>query len=151
MAEPASSVAKIALLVSVGTALFSAFQWWNSRQENRINAAIEISRNYLRDRDYQVTSTLYSVGASKFDPGTLDMPRIGHHLEFLEYVALLTLTNKIDKTYLSPALICDIAQAEGALRIIGKRFETHPLESKLNPFIRDNPCQAAIVRRENSN
>jgi hypothetical protein len=146
VAEKASAVAKIALLVSTGTAIFSAFQWWSSRQESRITAAIEISRNYIRDRDINTTSMLFALATGvKFDPEPPDMLKIGHHADFLEYVALLTLTNKLDKAYLAPALICDITNADAALRIVGKRFWARPLESKITQFSRDNPCQASLT------
>jgi hypothetical protein len=50
----------------VATAGFSAFQWFESQRQSRINAAIEFSKMYLQDSDLSRRYTMFV----DFDPKT---------------------------------------------------------------------------------
>jgi hypothetical protein len=108
MADKSTLISATALAISFVSIGFTFFQWWSSGQENRINAAIEISKNHLRERD-AATSVAIAHGINPEDPFTNeDLVRISKHAEALEYIAFLANSNRLEKSYLSPMVSCDI-------------------------------------------
>lgn len=145
MAEKPSMVAVIALCLSAATAVFSIYQWWSTQQESRINAAIDISKTYLRERD--VINTLM-FGVYVGWPRRLEddeLLKLARHLEFLNYVAFLGITEKLDRSYLSPALVCEISWADAVAEKLSDRFQSAPKQPNLAAFRKQTPCTAQIA------
>jgi hypothetical protein len=107
MAAKKDPIAIVALCISIVTAVFSVYQWWNNEKESRVNAAIEISRNNLKDRDERTMAAVVKIITGN-EISLEDAMLISLHADQLEYIAFLANANKLDKSYLSVALNCDI-------------------------------------------
>lgn len=106
----ASWQAQMAFYLSLATAAFSAFQWWNSKREHRINIAMELSRIYERDMprnlidaateelhtDIYVTENNQLQNLKLTD---VQFKELRYYAASLEYVAFLANTGKIDPEY----------------------------------------------------
>lgn len=124
-----------ALIISICTATFSVFQWWNSQQEDRIKNAIDFSKNYYKETDTATKFALmaaYSGKSVSISEGLL----VAQFTDQLEYIALLTNTNKLDRNFLSQDIQCAMVFALGAHSNIRKTMPV--LEaiklSELNKF-----------------
>jgi hypothetical protein len=51
MSEKPSVTAVLALLISLGTAAFSLYQWTAAQEEKKITIAVDISKSFLLDND----------------------------------------------------------------------------------------------------
>ncbi len=142
MAEKASRTAIIALCISIGTAGFSIYQWWNGQAEGRISAAIEISKNHLRDRELKVMASIVKAAFTEDNLSTEELLMIGHHADELEYVAFLANHDKIDKSYLSLPITCDIvltSKASERLKQLIPTMAKSP-EHQMRDFSRTAVC-----------
>jgi hypothetical protein len=105
MAESPSKTAKVALAISILTACFSIFQWWNTEKEARISAAIDVSRNYYKDLNLPQVHALmkaYVGGDLSHD----ELQLFVREADYLNYIAKLANENKLDKTFLSRDIHC---------------------------------------------
>jgi hypothetical protein len=105
MAEKSSLVARSALVVSIGAAAFSVYQWWSSGRYERIRAAIEISNKYI-DQAIDADQRADEYWAGQSGPET--RADIAKHYARLEYIAYLGNVGLINIHYLSQFLICSI-------------------------------------------
>jgi hypothetical protein len=103
-------IAKIALSLSLISTAFAFYQWSDSQRQNRVNAAVELSKIYLTTGSLShgyallldVEPTEAPGNYEKFLPARL-------YLDFLEYVAYLANQGRIDNSYISERIKCDIA------------------------------------------
>jgi hypothetical protein len=112
MAEKSNLVAKLALVVSIGAAAFSVYQWWSGGRSERIRAAIEVSNKYIDqaiDADYVVDG--YRAGERNPE----EIAGVAKHYARLEYVAYLGNVGLINVNYLSPFLTCSIVDMPASL------------------------------------
>lgn len=126
MPEKPSTVAVIALCLSIGSACFSIFQWWSNERQKKIDIAIDISKKYIQDRELekghlQVESSYLAKKTSDIPSGEEAYPA-GVYLKYLEYVAFLANSDKLDEAYLSRALKCDIKITFRTLRFVQAAF-----------------------------
>lgn len=146
MVEKSNVTAIIALLVSIGTAGFSGFQWWNSERESRISAAIDISKNHAHEIDDATWRLVVGVYNGKTALSPDEGVKLARHGDVIEYIALLANTGRLDKGYLSPTVQCDIAFTNAALERLkhaamppSQRPEMAKLSAQLNcPLPRPN-------------
>jgi hypothetical protein len=107
VAERPSTVAIIALVVSILTASFSIFQWWTADKELRKTAAIEFSMKFLADEKLEVG--FEAVGDShavKYDGNSIG--EASRYLKTIEYMSWLINTGRYDASYVAPAVLCNI-------------------------------------------
>ena len=110
MAEKPSSIAIIALCLSIVSLGFSGYQWWNCQSEARIAAAIEVSKKAASMSRDEVNK-LSEAEIALFKGRQLDAEQatmIYWHIEETEYLAYLINRNKIDLDYLSVPVKCGI-------------------------------------------
>jgi hypothetical protein len=108
VAEKPSSVAIIALCISIGTAAFSVYQFWNSQREDRIRTAVEISRNFAHDQDELAIEAIVIADLHKSKLSNEQLIRLAKLGDQLEYVSFLANTKRIDEEYLSSSIKCTI-------------------------------------------
>lgn len=126
MSERASPTAIIALCISIGTAGFSAFQWWNNERAARINSAIDISKYYMKEKNTEVAAHVYWAARGEIGEKEKEKFRkenrdgVARHYNFLYYVALLSDTDTISKDHLWIELQCDVFHADRAAPRIGE-------------------------------
>ena len=139
----AANVATAALVVSIVSAAFSIFQWLNSERESRIAVAVDISRNYLKERDQNASAlVLKAVTGGADSISQTELEAIGRYSDLLSYIALLANNNRLDKAYLADTVACDIFYANKAIGILKKYFEKQ--DPEMLRFIRANPCTAEL-------
>jgi hypothetical protein len=112
MAEKSSLVAKFALVVSIGAAAFSVYQWWSSGRSERIRAAIEVSNKFI-DQAIDAEYIANAFQAGEKTPEAL--AEVTKHYARLEYVAYLGNVGLINVNYLSQFLICSIVDMPASL------------------------------------
>jgi hypothetical protein len=113
MAEKASTTAIVALCISIGTAAFSVYQWWNSQQELRISVAVNMATQYVQDPTVQLQrESLYAVLISAPDQGLPikqeDRDRLLLLINRLEYIAQLANASRLNEKFLPHSVKCDI-------------------------------------------
>jgi hypothetical protein len=109
-------------VLSVTTAIFSAFQWWGGQRDIRINAAIDISRKYIEDGDLaKGRKELFAAQQKTPTAGSPEADAMLTYIRFLEYVSYLANTGRVDDTYLIASMRCDIWQANVALKAMTER------------------------------
>jgi hypothetical protein len=148
MAKKPITVAIFALGLSIWSTGLSGYQFWNSRRESRITTAVEISRNYLKDRDVETAALIFSINRDEQTGvvlATEQLHRIIRHFDVFEYVALLVLNDRLDRSYLSESLICDMAWTDGALERLKDNLAALPRKSTLKLFLQQNPCNEKII------
>jgi hypothetical protein len=108
--KPTSTIAVIALFVSISTAGFSFFQWWNSEREARINAAIEISRTFNnRPPLTKEEDDTPPVPGGQLSPAQATfLMRI---VDRSDYIAYLVNHRRVDFDYLSANVKCGLFAA----------------------------------------
>src|SRR5262245_50252692 len=113
MAEKSGGpVAIFALVVSVGAAAFSVYQWWSGGRSERIRAAIETSNKYIEQAiDPNYLADQYARG----ELGAEGRVEIEKHYARLEYIAYLGNVGLINVNYLSPFLVCSIVNMPASL------------------------------------
>jgi hypothetical protein len=141
MAEPASVIAKVALFISIGTAAFSIYQWWNTQREDRIKNAIEISKSYYKDVDTLTQrAVMLAYKGQKVSPQQILL--IGQMTDQMEYIALLTNHGKLDQDFLSQDIQCAMLFVLGAHAQLKTTFP--PLEEvklrEINKFAPHAQC-----------
>jgi hypothetical protein len=141
MAEPTSVTAKVALFISIGTAAFSIYQWWNTQREDRIKNAIEISKSYYKDNDTPTQLALMlAYKGQKVSPQQILL--IGQMTDQMEYIALLTNHGKLDRDFLSQDIQCAMLFVLGAHAQLKTIFP--PLEAikllEINKFTPHAQC-----------
>lgn len=112
----ASWQAQVAFYVSLATATFSAFQWWQGRREDRIKAAIEISRDYLKDeRIDRLRQIVQDTLGSKVILGKQYSPEQEAELIIyfrrLDYLSFLLNHQRVDPNYVAETMKCDMILA----------------------------------------
>jgi hypothetical protein len=148
--SPTGSIARAALVVSILSAAFSFLQWSNTESENRISVAVEISKNYLKERDVAASGLVVKTVNSGLDSISKEEAiEIGRYTDLLSYIALLTNKNRLDKAYLADTIACDIFYANKAIGILKKYFGEQDREMLI--FIKQNPCLTEIAPRPQSN
>jgi hypothetical protein len=138
MADPASPTAKWALGISIVVAAFSIFQWFATQKEARISSAIEISRNYFKDRDLAGASALAKAytGVELSDDEALLVAR---DADFLNYVALLLNAGRLEQQFIEEDIQCAMLvmfQAQANLKESSpalKEFFSSPQIAKFVP------------------
>jgi hypothetical protein len=116
-----SASAVIALCISIVTAAFSFYQWWTAEDESRIAAAIEISRNYFSEAHQQPIRAIVAAALDKIDDSNVAASAL-MATNYLEYVAFLANSKRIDARYLSQDIKCDMNFAREGTRNITKRY-----------------------------
>jgi hypothetical protein len=138
-----TNVAIAALIVSIAGGTFSFYQWLNSESENRISVAVEISKNYLKERDqtasFLVLKTIYN-GADSISSDEAE--KIARYADLLSYIAFLTNNNRLDKSYLADTIACDIFYVDKAIAILKNYFDKQ--DEQMQAFIKTYPCRAKI-------
>ena len=77
-------------LLSVGNLWFAAYQWREGKNQARINAAVELSRVYLVDREIPSRYALFLDDQPKEVSGNYEpFLRARSYLDFLDYIAVL--------------------------------------------------------------
>jgi hypothetical protein len=104
MAEKPSTVAIVALCLSIGTAAFAVFQWWKGTQDSRINAAIELSNKHIAETTVSGSAIPDLARKQLIGTGTAE-----RYINRLEYTAYLANDGRIDVNYLALSLRCEIA------------------------------------------
>jgi hypothetical protein len=98
----------IAICISLGTFGFSVYQSRDTQHEHRINAAIELSKMYLQDKEI---SDRYAM-ILNYDPKKArsndEFLRERSFVDLINYIATLANQNLIDNHYLSWRIKCDI-------------------------------------------
>src|SRR5262249_6122286 len=82
-----SVVALISLGISITTAGFTFFQWWNTQHENQIKDTIELSKAFLKDDNdsiNKITQRLWDESDSNFTGE--EIKRLEIALSRLEYI-----------------------------------------------------------------
>ena len=144
------TIARAALVVSILSAVFSFLQWLNTESENRISAAVELSKNYLKERDVAASDLVVKTiidGADSISKE--DATTIGRYTDLLSYIALLTNKNRLDKVYLADTITCDIFYANKAIGLLKKYFGEQDREMLI--FIKRYPCLTEIAPQPKSN
>ncbi|MGB9365952.1 MAG: hypothetical protein WCE79_08060 [Xanthobacteraceae bacterium] len=147
--QKASWQAQVAFYLSIATALFSAFQWWNNQNEVRINAAMEISKNYAKPYEASTVEAVdLAIAGSKLDAAKATA-LYQMALEY-DYVAQLANAGRIDIDFLSQKVKCGIWLADlavkGATRT-GVTFDP-PLDQLPRLSTRFDPlCKSGLERR----
>lgn len=100
-----STIAIIALCLSIVTAIFSGFQWWNGQRESRIAAAVDISKNFVRSQDPKIPESLFALTSGK-DLNSERLTVVFRAIGEAEYLAYLTNRDRVDFEYLSQAVKC---------------------------------------------
>src|SRR5580704_16463505 len=94
--SPTGSIARAALVVSILSAAFSFLQWSNTESENRISVAVEISKNYLKERDVAASGLVVkTVNSGPDSISKEEAIEIGRYTDLLSYIALLTNKNRL--------------------------------------------------------
>jgi hypothetical protein len=107
MAEKPSKIAIVALVLSVITASFSTYQWWDNQRNMRIAAAIEVSKKYESSNTRPLADAVFALVKGK--QLTRDQAsEIFRNMLEMEYLAFLANRNKIDVDYLSYPIKCSI-------------------------------------------
>jgi predicted ATP-binding protein involved in virulence len=142
-----SPTAIVALCISIASAVFSFFQWWNSRAESRINAAIEVSKANLRERDLNTMAAVIKVLTSNEPLTAKEMLLLGDHADQLEYIAFLANTGKLDKSYLSVSIVCDVAITNAAIQKLKEKIPpmAKSPEHQMEEFSRTAKCDIKKV------
>lgn len=115
MAERPSKTAKIALWISIGTgvisiatAVFSVYQWFDTQRQQRISAAIEFSEDYLHDPEIVGSYAKILDYDPKKTISNEEMLQERSFIDLLNYIAALANVDLIDNRYLSWRIKCDI-------------------------------------------
>ncbi len=105
----------VAFYLSIATAAFSIFQWFNSEASTRVEAALGISKQFLEDKDFDTQWHLFNVYARSeyLNPG--DESTVFRFIDKLEYVALLVNEERVNQTYVSNLLKCYITTVSSIL------------------------------------
>ncbi len=132
-------------LLSVATAAASGYQWWNSAREANINAAIEVSKNYLKDNDtyntaVQLTKLSWNNGFVISDEQYKSLRLV----TYLEYISLLINNSKLNVDYVSDTLKCDIHTAGGMLRNFRTISNFEVLTPELDSLSKTIACKVFI-------
>jgi hypothetical protein len=148
MAEKASGLAKWAFGISILTAAFSIFQWWNQRSETRIAAAIEISKNFFKDIDFAETKSAIKLYAGKGT--TEDEMTVARQADYLNYVALLANHHQIDERFLAGDIVCMMAiiqravnQMPGTSKVMDANAREGALK-ELTEFVKRSDCSRSV-------
>jgi hypothetical protein len=148
MAEKASPTAIVALCISIVTAAFSIYQWWNSERESRVTTAIEISKDYLRqaENNQKILPIVLKFYIGNERPSMEEILALTGHADNLQYIAFLANTGKLDKSYLSLNLICDMIFTEAATSNLAKMLpflaKYKEKDHELADFSRNAHCAA---------
>ena len=102
MATTSELIAGLSLAVSLTTAGFAYYQWQSTESENRIIAAIDVSKKY--SENLGITKNI-STWRKSSEKATEEEVRA---LFFLNYFAYLSNTGRLDRRYLSMTITCDI-------------------------------------------
>jgi hypothetical protein len=137
-ANTSAIVSIVSLCIAISTAIFSVYQWSNSQQENLINTAIEISKVYFRESDHATSLLIWQVARQNATPDSPDqIYKILRQVNFLRYVAFLTVAKRLDPRYVSTSLECEIVWAH----IAAKSLFKEPDGGSLEVFSRDHKCE----------
>jgi hypothetical protein len=126
-ATTTNTVAIVSLIISLFSASFALFNWWNSERQARISAAVDYSLKYINDSAAASDRLIYFdvLGRPKemktfvSQPGTKeehDENISARHLQRLEYLAFLLTHNKMDVSYISNPLICELIAASEIMK-----------------------------------
>jgi hypothetical protein len=143
-AEP---IAIVSLCLSVATASFTFYQWWNTQQENRITAAIEVSKNYLKERNQEVFGEVYSAYRNPDEISSEAVLRITRHSDELSYIVFLTNRGRLDPSYLPGDFPCLVSLLSGALKNIKKQYPSVGQEAtfeEFDLFLSIKPCSVKL-------
>jgi hypothetical protein len=124
MSRLTDRLAVAAFCLSIGTAAFSIFQWWNTEKQNRITAAIELSKNFIKDTDPE---TVEAVWAAAKSPAKISVNQLTLFAKFgdqLNYIALLANKGRIDRDYLHPSIDCSVIVLAKIAPVV---FEKNPI------------------------
>jgi hypothetical protein len=99
MAERTGIIAIAALILSIGTAGFSVYQWWSGRNEARISAAIDFSK-----RRFEGTGPSIAITPQNQKEATEVILQTRWH----EYLAHLINNNRLDDRYLAQVIKCEM-------------------------------------------
>ncbi len=122
MTDKSNGLAVAALIISIGTAAFSIYQWWNSERSSRINAAMEVSKHYLEDKELNAArmeiNMMVSVKQQTVSVESSLATRA--YISWLNYVAFLSNNERLDPDYLAELLTCDIISKGQMVRQFAK-------------------------------
>lgn len=107
--------ANAAFYLSLLTAAFSTYQWWNGERESRRNAAVDFSMKYLEDE--AVHKGVDALVASTHDDFSyLMVDSAANYVEIMEYTAYLINSGRFDPNYVSRKVLCDVTLAVADVR-----------------------------------
>ena len=121
-------LAIVSLCLSVLTASFSAYQWSRGEQERKINAAVDISNNYVNNRELasQLVS-LAKIGDPNQNISEQQTYDSFHVVYRMQYIAYLIDRGLIDDDYVVQSLKCDMTLASAMVSPLAKRVNSQPL------------------------
>jgi hypothetical protein len=109
-------------VLAVASVLWSTYQWMDSRRESRISAAVDISRNYLKETS-DSTSNEINRAALGLEMSNEDALIALRGANVLEYIAFLANNNRINEDYLAEELKCSIKHASEGAKNIKRKME----------------------------
>jgi hypothetical protein len=131
-------------IAGVISLMFNFFQWVDGDRKLRINGAIEVSKIYLQDpeisRRYELILN-YTPNPAQI---TEDNLRGRSFVDFLSYISLLVIENKIDNDFLSWRIKCDIYYV--VTFIAPKRPDLGNVFKDMNRFIQAGKDQGCPER-----
>lgn len=130
MADTPSKTAIAALSISILTACFSIFQWWNTEKQARILTAIDVSRNFYKESN-QLSVAIIEVARGK-ELSDDEADRLSRGQDYLNYIAKLANENQLDKTFLSRDMHCMMLELQqlhdNKLKELGPTFSKTAFE-----------------------
>jgi hypothetical protein len=135
-------------VVSLATAAFSGYQWWNSQREAGIAAAIEISKNWEQDIELIERKRTIAILMIQIKPEESQKKRSedSNYFRRLEYIAYLINHGRLHEDYLSASIKCDITVApeliEGLKKLHAFPFTGSPEITKIASRYKDS-CRTA--------
>jgi hypothetical protein len=115
-------IALLALIVSLGSGVFTFYQWKQTDIESRVVAAIDVSRKYSEDKDIPRLIQEYTTSSSQSRSDAFQ-----RLLLRLNYIAYLANIARLDRNYLSLQISCDIKHIYESYQKKGKKMEA-PLD-----------------------
>jgi hypothetical protein len=143
LAEKTRVLSLAALCISIVSAAFSIFQWWNGEREALINVAINFSTDHAKYRDNATESATIKAIIGKDPLSNEELLLVANRADQYEYIAFLANSNRLDKSYLSVALKCDIILTQAAydkLKGLLPAMQRSP-EHQMREFSRSNDCE----------